>query len=54
MVRALRLCETEVRSDSIKQRETSPSIVKDSNLDRNPVDADLTPELFTITGFLNL
>ena len=55
MVNDLRLLETEVKSDSIKHRETSPSIVKDSNFERNPVGTDLLVLLLLpVTMFLNL
>ena len=49
-----RLLDTDVRRDSIKHKETSPSIVRDSNFDRNPIDVGLLPLLPTIIGFLNL
>ena len=50
MVNDFRLLDTEVRRDSIKHKETSPSIVNDSNLKRNPVDIPAFPML----GILNL
>ena len=54
IVNDLRLLETDVRRDSIKHKETSPSIVNDSNLARNPIQVDLPAPLFPSTGFLNL
>ena len=54
MVNDFRLLDTDVRRDSIKHKETSPSIVNDSSLERNPVDVIVDVAAFPILGNLNL